>query len=81
MIMPSSVTSPTVSLDLIPAGIHTKQAKHPGMEVSMKRFLGMAAAYWLRKPENRRKAKRTAKQIWSRFQGRGDTRGGNGQRH
>ncbi len=36
----------------------------------MKRWIGMAVANWFRKPANRAKAKRTARQVWSRFQGR-----------
>ncbi|QJQ96765.1 MULTISPECIES: hypothetical protein [Halomonadaceae] len=31
-----------------------------------------AAAYWLRKPENREKLERQAKQAWNRVQGRED---------
>ncbi|SPJ33485.1 hypothetical protein [Kushneria phyllosphaerae] len=34
----------------------------------MKRAIGAFIANWLRKPENRRKAKQTAQHVWSRFQ-------------
>jgi hypothetical protein len=34
----------------------------------MKRKLGAAVAAWLRKPQNREKAKRTAQRAWQRFQ-------------
>ncbi|GAB2796559.1 hypothetical protein GCM10027040_23810 [Halomonas shantousis] len=36
----------------------------------MKRAIGMAVANWLRKPENRQKAKRTAQKLWNKRQGR-----------
>lgn len=36
----------------------------------MKRFIGAAVANWLRKPENREKAKRTARQFWNKYQNR-----------
>lgn len=34
----------------------------------MKRAIGAFIANWLRKPENRRKAKQTAQHVWNRFQ-------------
>ncbi|WP_280563999.1 MULTISPECIES: hypothetical protein [unclassified Chromohalobacter] len=34
----------------------------------MKRMIGAAIANWLRKPENREKAKRTAKQMADKYQ-------------
>ncbi|REC95822.1 hypothetical protein [Kushneria indalinina] len=34
----------------------------------MKRAIGAFIANWLRKPENRRKAKQTAQNVWNRFQ-------------
>ncbi|WP_299258340.1 hypothetical protein [uncultured Kushneria sp.] len=34
----------------------------------MKRAIGALIANWFRKPENRRKAKQTAQQVWNRFQ-------------
>ncbi|GHC17298.1 hypothetical protein GCM10010082_05510 [Kushneria pakistanensis] len=34
----------------------------------MKRAIGAFIANWLRKPENRRKAKQAAQHVWSRFQ-------------
>lgn len=40
----------------------------------MRRMLGAYIANWLRKPENRAKAKRTADQLWSRFQQRKGSR-------
>ncbi|HET8789756.1 MAG TPA: hypothetical protein VFM75_00965 [Modicisalibacter sp.] len=46
----------------------------------MKRFIGAAVANWLRKPENREKAKRTAKQFWSKYQNRKGTPGSNNHR-
>ncbi|GAB3679513.1 hypothetical protein [Salinisphaera aquimarina] len=36
----------------------------------MKRALGAMAANWLRKPENQQRIKRTARQLWSRFNDR-----------
>lgn len=36
----------------------------------MKKMLGVAIANWLRKPENREKAKRTAKQAYDKYQQR-----------
>ncbi|MHB0774413.1 hypothetical protein [Halomonas sp. WWR20] len=38
----------------------------------MKRAIGMAVANWLRKPENRQKAKRTAQKFWNKRKGPGD---------
>ncbi|MEC9482990.1 MAG: hypothetical protein UMU75_06625 [Halomonas sp.] len=40
----------------------------------MKRAIGMAVANWLRKPENREKVKRTARQLWTRYQGQKSAR-------
>lgn len=34
----------------------------------MKRALGAMAANWLRRPENQEKIKRTARDVWGRFQ-------------
>lgn len=34
----------------------------------MRKFLGMAVANWLRKPENQEKVKRTAKRFWQKRQ-------------
>lgn len=36
----------------------------------MKKILGAAIANWFRKPENREKAKRTAKQAYDKYQQR-----------
>ncbi len=36
----------------------------------MKRILGATAANWLRKPENQQKVKRTARQLWDKYQKR-----------
>ncbi|WP_167406517.1 hypothetical protein [Salinicola acroporae] len=36
----------------------------------MKKMIGAAIANWLRKPENREKAKRTAKQAYDKYQRR-----------
>lgn len=36
----------------------------------MKKVIGAAIANWLRKPENREKAKRTAKQAYDKYQQR-----------
>ncbi|MGQ4877030.1 hypothetical protein ACOJCM_00470 [Billgrantia sp. LNSP4103-1] len=36
----------------------------------MKKWLGAAAAWWLRKPENRAKLKRKGKQMLDGFRGR-----------
>ncbi|MGO1343702.1 MULTISPECIES: hypothetical protein [Chromohalobacter] len=36
----------------------------------MKRMIGAAIANWFRKPENREKAKRTAKQMADKYQNR-----------
>jgi len=36
----------------------------------MKKIIGAAIANWLRKPENREKAKRTAKQAYDKYQQR-----------
>ncbi|MAM56549.1 MAG: hypothetical protein CMN25_04360 [Salinicola sp.] len=37
---------------------------------AMKKMIGAAIANWLRKPENREKAKRTAKQAYAKYQRR-----------
>ena len=34
----------------------------------MKRALGAMAMNWLRKPENQERVKRTARDVWGRFQ-------------
>ncbi|WP_156085487.1 hypothetical protein [Billgrantia saliphila] len=36
----------------------------------MKRLIGLAAAWWLRKPENRARLKRKGKQMLDGFRGR-----------
>ncbi|WP_444677625.1 hypothetical protein [Halomonas sp. E19] len=36
----------------------------------MRKLLGMAAAWWLRKPENRARLKRKGKQMLDGFRGR-----------
>ncbi|WP_167369276.1 MULTISPECIES: hypothetical protein [Salinicola] len=36
----------------------------------MKKLIGAAIANWFRKPENREKAKQTAKQAYSKYQQR-----------
>jgi hypothetical protein len=36
----------------------------------MKRALGAMAMNWLRKPENQERIKRTARDVWGRFQQR-----------
>jgi hypothetical protein len=36
----------------------------------MRKLIGMAAAWWLRKPENRARLKRKGKQMLSGFRGR-----------
>ncbi|WP_262927338.1 hypothetical protein [Phytohalomonas tamaricis] len=36
----------------------------------MKRAIGAMITSWLRKPENRRKAKQTAQQLWDKYQHR-----------
>ena len=36
----------------------------------MKRYIVAAVANWLRKPENREKAKRQARQAWNKYQDR-----------
>jgi hypothetical protein len=40
----------------------------------MKRTLGSLAVNWLRKPENREQAKRTARDLWQRFDQRRQAR-------
>lgn len=40
----------------------------------MKRILGATAANWLRKPENQQKVKRTARQLWDKYQKRKGTK-------
>ncbi|MFC0266474.1 hypothetical protein [Kushneria aurantia] len=46
----------------------------------MKKLLGTWLANWLRKPQNRAKAKRTAEQVWNRYQQRkGSSKGGSGR--
>jgi superfamily I DNA/RNA helicase len=42
----------------------------PNQEDDMKKMIGAAIASWLRKPENREKAKRTAKQAYDKYQQR-----------
>ncbi|SFH22372.1 hypothetical protein [Modicisalibacter xianhensis] len=39
----------------------------------MRKFIGMAVANWLRKPENQDKVKRTAKRLWHKHQSRKQT--------
>ena len=52
--------------------------RHRIKEIAMKRMLGAAVANWLRKPQNREKAKRTARQLWGKYQNRkGPPPGGN----
>ncbi|MGC3874361.1 hypothetical protein ACPF7Z_13950 [Halomonas sp. GXIMD04776] len=36
----------------------------------MKRYIVAAVANWLRKPENREKAKQQARQVWNKYQNR-----------
>ncbi|SHE77329.1 hypothetical protein SAMN02745148_01113 [Modicisalibacter ilicicola DSM 19980] len=36
----------------------------------MKRYIVAAVANWLRKPENREKAKQQARQMWNKYQKR-----------
>ncbi|WP_456269892.1 hypothetical protein M1D97_06350 [Kushneria sp. AK178] len=45
----------------------------------MKRAIGAFIANWLRKPENRRKAKQTAQHVWNRFQQGKNTSAKNGR--
>ncbi|WP_353218794.1 hypothetical protein [Salinisphaera sp. S4-8] len=40
----------------------------------MKRALGAMAANWLRKPENQERIKRTARDVWGKFQQRREAR-------
>ena len=40
----------------------------------MKRALGAMAANWLRKPENQERIKRTARDVWGKFQQRRESR-------
>lgn len=40
----------------------------------MKRALGAMAANWLRKPENQERIKRTARNVWGKFQQRREAR-------
>jgi hypothetical protein len=47
------------------------KGSYPRQEVVMRKLLGLAVAWWLRKPENRARLKRKGKEMLTGFRRRG----------